>query len=103
MSSALRALFLSIALCVSTGTFAQITNPATPNSDPTYQQLRGAGLGSEAVTVTNFDFKRDAAAFHLRSGKVCFLSVVQGKVTGAVFEGDGSMNLTPPLPVENKM
>ena len=103
MSSALLSLFLAIALCVSASVFAQVTNPATPNSDPIYQQLRGVGLGSEAVTVTNFDLKRDAATFHLRSGKVCFLSAVQGKVTGAVFEGDGSMSLTPPLLVENKM
>ena len=81
--------------------FAQ--SPARPNSDATYQQLRGAGLGSETVTVNNFDFKRDAATFHLRSGKVCFLSAVQGKVTGAVFEGEGSMSLTPPIAVENRM
>src|SRR5437016_6219006 len=38
------------------------------NTDPTYQQLRNLTLGSEAVTVNNFTFKRDAATFHLRSG-----------------------------------
>jgi hypothetical protein len=71
-----------------------------PNSDPTYQQLRNIGLGGEAVSINNFDLKRDAATFHLRSGTVCFLSPVQGKVTGAVFIGDGNMVLTPPLPIE---
>ena len=103
MSSVSRSLFLAVALCASASVFAQVTNPATPNSDPIYQQLRGVGLGSEAVTVNNFDLKRDAATFRLRSGKVCFLSAVQGKVTGAVFEGEGSLSLTPPLLVENKM
>ena len=63
MSSVSRSLFLAVALCASASVFAQVTNPATPNSDPIYQQLRGVGLGSEAVTVNNFDLKRDAATF----------------------------------------
>ncbi len=74
--------------------------PATANSDPTYQQLRNLGLGGEAVSVNNFTLKRDVATFHLRSGTVCFVSPVQGKVTGAVFVGDGNMVLDPPLASE---
>jgi hypothetical protein len=70
------------------------------NSDPTYQQLRNLTLGSESVTVSNFTFKRDAATFHLRSGTLCFVNPVQGKITGAVFLGDGNMILDPPLAVE---
>jgi hypothetical protein len=49
------------------------------NSDPTYQQLRNLTLGSEAVTVSNFTFKRDAATFHLRSGTLCFVNPVQAR------------------------
>src|SRR5271165_3824404 len=67
-----------------------------PNSDPTYQQLRNLTLGAEAVGVSNFDLKRDAGTFHLHSGTVCFTSPVQGKVTGAVFVGDGNLVITPP-------
>ena len=74
--------------------------PATHNSDPTYQQLRNLGLGGEAISVNNFDLKRDAATFHLRSGTICFAAPVQGKVTGAVFVGDGNMILDAPLPME---
>jgi hypothetical protein len=70
--------------------------PNAPNSDPTYQQLRNLTLGGEAVSVHNFDLKRDAATFHLRSGTVCFVTPVQGKVTGAVFVGDGNMVLDAP-------
>ena len=70
--------------------------PATANSDPTYQQLRNLTLGSEAFSLSNFDLKRDAATFHLRSGTVCFVTPVQGKVTGAVFVGDGNLALNPP-------
>jgi hypothetical protein len=33
---------------------------------------------------------------------MCFLAPVQGKVTGAVFVGDGNMVLDPPEPGENQ-
>jgi hypothetical protein len=78
-------------------------NPSPgPNSDPTYQQLRNLTLGGEVVGVSNFDLKRDAGTFHLRSGVVCFVAPVQGKVTGAVFTGDGVFVLDPPLESERK-
>lgn len=79
---------------------AQTAAPSGPNSDPTYQQLRNIGPGSEAYTVKDFVLKRDAATFHLHSGTVCFVPAVQGKVTGAVFAGDGSMSLDPPIAME---
>ena len=73
---------------------------AAPNSDPAYQQLRNLTLSGEAVSVTNFELKRDAGTFHLHSGMVCFVSPVQGKVTGAVFAGEGNFVLDPPLESE---
>ncbi len=78
------------------------TAPAGPNADPLYQQLRNIGLGAEAVTVNNLDLKRDTATFHLHSGTVCFVAPVQGKVTGAVFVGNGVMNLDAPNQDEKK-
>jgi hypothetical protein len=66
------------------------------NSDPTYQALRNLTLSGEAVSVSNFELKRDAGTFHLRSGTVCFVAPVEGKVTGAVFTGDGNFILDPP-------
>jgi hypothetical protein len=82
-------------LCIDLVANAQ-QGPA-PNSDPTYQQLRNLSLSGEVVSVNNLTLKRDAAKFHLRSGTVCFLGSVQGKVTGAVFSGDGSLVLDVPL------
>jgi len=72
------------------------------NSDPNYVALRNITLGSEAVSVTNFDLKRDAGIFHLHSGTVCFVPPVNGKVTGAVFAGDGNFVLNPPTETERK-
>ena len=76
--------------------------PAGPNADPTYQQLRNITLGSESVSVKGLNLKRDAATFHLRSGTVCFVQPVQGKVTGAVFDGDGAMSLDAPTASERR-
>src|SRR5882724_9503163 len=67
------------------------------NSDPAYQQLRTLALGTETIGVSNLTLHRDAATFHLRSGAICFVAPVAGKVTGAVFVGDGNLVLDSPL------
>ncbi len=82
---------------------AQNTAPAGPNSDPTYQALRSLTLGGEAISVNSVELKRDAATFHLHSGTVCFVTAVQGKVTGAVFVGDGNFVLSPPASEMNML
>jgi hypothetical protein len=82
--------------------YAADSPTAGPNSDPTYQQLRNLTLGGEAVSVSNFELKRDAGTFHLHSGTVCFVTPVQGKVTGAVFVGEGNFVLDPPLESERQ-
>ena len=100
MSVQLRAARRLVVVCLwSFAALLKAQNPA-PNSDPAYQQLRNVGLGGEAVSVNNLVLKRDAATFHLQSGTVCFLAPVQGKVTGAVFVGQGNMVLEPPLAIE---
>ena len=73
-----------------------------PNSDPAYVALRSLTLGSEAVSVSQLDLKRDAGTFRLNSGTVCFTTPVNGKVTGAVFAGDGTFLLNPPTETERK-
>jgi Peptidase family M1 domain len=70
------------------------------NSDPTYQQLRHLGLGTEAFSVHEVVLKRDAGTFTFHSGTVCFVAPVAGKITGAVFAGDGGFTLAPPIPSE---
>jgi hypothetical protein len=82
--------------------YAADTSAVAPNSDATYQQLRNLTLSGEAVSVANFELKRDAGTFHLHSGTVCFVTPVQGKVTGAVFVGEGNFVLDPPLESERQ-
>lgn len=89
------ALFTLLAVLANHAAFAQNAAPG-PNSDPTYRALRNLTLSGEAVAVRNLELKRDAGTFHLRSGTVCFVTPVAGKVTGAVFTGDGNFILDPP-------
>ena len=79
-----------------------VENTFAPNSDPSYQQLRTLTLNGEAVSVSNLNLKRDAGTFQLHSGTVCFTAPVQGKVTGAVFVGEGNFILDPPVDAERK-
>ena len=88
---------LSLALfALLVGICAPLSAQNAPNSDPTYQALRNVALGSESVEVNDLYLRRDAATFHLRSGTICFAAAVQGKVTGALFVGDGSLALAVP-------
>jgi hypothetical protein len=76
--------------------------PQQPNTDPTYQALRNIGLSGEVAAVNNLVLKRDAGTFNFRAGTFQFLTPVNGKVTGAVFLGEGSFSIAPPLEVERK-
>jgi Peptidase family M1 domain len=75
---------------------------AQGNSDGVYLALRNATLGAESVSVTDVELKRDAGTFRFKSGTVCFVAPVNGKVTGAVFMGDGVFLLNPPFESERK-
>ncbi len=66
------------------------------NSNVSYQQLRGLLPGDDVITVNNLELRRDAATFTFRSGSFAFYGKVNGKVTGAVFKGEGHLHITPP-------
>jgi hypothetical protein len=92
-----------IVLTLSPEAAMRAQNPApAANSDPAYQALRNLTLSGEAVGVSNIELKRDAGTFHLRSGAVCFVTAVNGRVTGAVFVGEGNFVLDAP-PSERSM
>ena len=75
------------------------------NLDPVYQALRQLGRGEQDfagdyAVVNNLLLKRDAANFMLKTGEIYFITPVEGKVTAAVFIGDGELSLTPPMDAE---
>jgi len=73
-----------------------------PNGDPTYQQLRQSRLSDVTLAVHDFVLQRGAGMFTFKSGTFSLLAPVNGKVTGAVFLGDGSFTLVPPNAAEQK-
>jgi len=85
---------------------AAVTVSSTKASaDPVYQQLRqiGRAEGDYAgpfAAVNNLVIKRDAAIFTLRSGEVYFAPPIEGRITAAVFIGDGQLTLVPPTKIE---
>jgi hypothetical protein len=84
----------------SSGSVAGTAAARGPNTDPTYQQLRQAGLSGETLAVTNLTLKKDVGNLIFKSGTLHFLTPVAGKVTGAVFVGEGIFQLAPPFPSE---
>ena len=75
--------------------------PPGPNAHPVYAELRNATVG-ESLQVNELVLSKDAATFTL-TGTVYLLSPVKGRVTGAVFLGQGSMKYVPPIAVERSM
>jgi hypothetical protein len=72
----------------------------TPNANAYYQQLRSLLPAGDVITIKDLVLKRDAATFTFHSGSVAFYGQVNGKVTGAVFRGQGHLHITPPTPEE---
>ena len=72
--------------------------------DPVYSKLRGIGQlrnsTVETSEVSNFVLKRDVATFTFNSGHFYFLPPIEGHVTGAVFLGEGQLELVSPLQFE---
>ncbi len=63
-------------------------------ADPNYRQLRDAQPG-ETYSVKDLVLQRDVGTITLRSGTISFIPPVLGKVTKAVFIGDGEFALKP--------
>jgi len=77
---------------------AQATPPLA-NMDSNYRALRNAAPG-ETYRVENIELKRDVATITLRSGRITFVPPVLGRVTMAVFSGEGRFQLKPAIPIE---
>jgi hypothetical protein len=75
---------------------------ALANNDPMYLKLRNIKTGPETIHVNNFTLQREAGVFTFKSGAFTFVEPVNGKITGAIFVGDGTFVLTPPIELERR-
>jgi hypothetical protein len=76
---------------------AQEKTPPLSSAESVYSQLRTVGLDKARVYRLR-DVSIDRAAIHitLNDGTIGFTEDVAGRVTGAFFEGDGEILLSPP-------
>jgi hypothetical protein len=67
-----------------------------------YAQLRQLGVSDQSALTENVVFKRDAATFTFVNGHLTFAAPVGGRVVGAVFEGQGTVLINPPTPMDQR-
>jgi hypothetical protein len=67
-----------------------------------YAQLRQLALSDQSAIAENVVFKRDAATFTFVNGRLTFAAPVEGRVLGAVFEGQGTVLINPPTPMDQR-
>jgi len=67
-----------------------------------YKQLRSLQGGADSAATENVVFKRDAATFTLKSGRIVFAAPVAGRVLAATFQGEGIFDLEPPSMIDKR-
>ena len=75
---------------------------AKANNDPLYVQLRHLTVQPQGIPVKDFTLKRDAGTFVFKSGSFHLLAPVSGKITGAVFTGEATFSIKPPIESERR-
>ena len=68
------------------------TSAGHSSAEALYLRLRSVGLDKASVYhARDVSFHRDAIAISLDDGTIAFTEDVEGRVTGAFFEGDGDV------------
>ncbi len=94
--------FFCLAILSAIAELPQSSPSIKGNNEDSYVKLRNIKVGTEVIHVKDFTLKKDAGIFTFRSGAFTLLEPVNGKVTGAVFTGDGSFALNPPTNLEKR-
>jgi Peptidase family M1 domain len=74
----------------------------TPNANALYQALRTRTASGASFKIHNLTLKRDAGELRLTDGTVTLYNEVNGRVTGAVFQGQGVLHIEPPSAMERR-
>lgn len=92
-----------LALALLTGDRAVAENPSEKPAEALFLQLGQVGLDPDRIYQVR-EASLDRAAIHItfEDGTLGFTQDVMGRITGAFFEGDGEVLLTPPNEVERK-
>src|SRR5579864_1581273 len=100
-ASWIAAVLLATGVVFPSGVAAQ--NPAVKPAEALYLQLGKVGLDPDRVyQVRGASLNRSSIQISLEDGTIGFTQDVMGRITGAFFEGDGEVLLTPPNSVERR-
>src|SRR5271169_3276044 len=91
-------LSVSLILCCCAAVAQAQTMPLTSGPVlPLYRALRSAGLDSQNIhKIREAAIDREDIHLWLNDGTIGFLQSVDGRITGAFFEGDGEVLIRPP-------
>ena len=104
LNKACIASFVAVCIAMFTQPLARAadTAPAKP-AETLYMQLTQVGLDpSRVFKVREAALDRPSVHISLEDGTIGFTQDVMGRITGAFFEGDGEILITPPSEVERK-
>lgn len=97
-----RLVLIAFLACLGTAA-AAVDNPPPKPAQALYFQLGQVGLDpSRIYEVRDAAINRSAIQISLDDGTIGFTQDVMGKITGAFFEGDGEILLSPPTEVERR-
>ncbi|HKT87251.1 MAG TPA: M1 family aminopeptidase [Candidatus Sulfotelmatobacter sp.] len=89
--------------CLGPAVAPAVDNPPAKPAQALYMQLGQVGLDPTRVyEVRDAAINRSAIQISLDDGMIGFTQDVMGKITGAFFEGDGEILLSPPTEVERR-
>jgi Peptidase family M1 domain len=94
---------IGLAVCVAPPSLVRAENPPEKPAEALYLQLGRVGLDPARVyKVRGASLERSAIHITLEDGAIAFTQDVMGRITGAFFEGDGEILLTPQSDVERR-
>src|SRR5579864_1629581 len=97
------AALIGLAVCWIPPALASVESVPAEPAEALYLQLGQVGLDSARVyQVRGASLDRPAIHISLEDGTLGFTQDVMGRITGAFFEGDGEVLLTPPDEVERR-
>ena len=95
---------IGLACCFAAASYAQAAepSPACPQTTSAlYARIRSVGLDAQRVYhVRDASIDRPDLHLDLDDGTLAFTEDICGRITGALFEGEGEVRLRPPNPVE---
>ncbi len=67
-----------------------------------YTQLRTLQGSNQSAVTENISWKKDAAVFTFKNGRLTFAAPVAGHVVAAVFTGEATFEIDPPDPIDRQ-